>query len=52
MRFSKYDDVAMSCGISHRCGSDLVLDQIGSPAWEPPYAGSMALKKAKIIKIK
>ena len=47
----------MSCGVSHRCGSDLVLPwlwcrptaaaMIQPLAWELPYAGSAALKSKK-----
>ena len=47
----------MSCGVGHRCGSDLVLQclwcrlaavaSIRSLAWEPPYATGTALKKKK-----
>jgi len=47
----------MSCGIGHRCGSDLALlwlwlwlaatAQIISLAWEPPYAVGVALKRQK-----
>ena len=49
--------VAMSCGVGHRCGSDLMLlwlwcrpaavAQIGPLAWEPPCATGVALKKQK-----
>ena len=47
----------MSCGVGHRCGSDLVLlglwlwpvatAAIGPLAWEPPYAVDVVLEKAK-----
>ena len=47
----------MSCGVGHRCGSDLALlwlwcrqaaiAQIQPLAWEPPNATGMALKKKK-----
>ena len=47
----------MSCGVSHRCGSDPVLlwlwcglaaaAPISPLAWEPPYALSVGLKKKK-----
>ena len=45
----------MSCGVVHRCGSDLVLlwhrlaaaAPIQPLAWEPPYAKSVALKRQK-----
>ena len=47
----------MSCGVGHRCGSDLVffwlwcrlatVAPIGHLAWEPPYAPGAALKKTK-----
>ena len=47
----------MSCGVGHRCGSDLPLlwlwrgltavAPIRSLAWEPPYAAGVALKKKK-----
>ena len=53
----------MSCGVGHRCSSDLTLlwlwyrpmatAQIGHLAWEPPYAKGVALKRQKKkIKIK
>ena len=45
----------MSCGVGHRCGSDLALlwlwcrqaavAPIQPLAWEPPYAAGMALKR-------
>ena len=45
----------MSCGVGHRCGSDLALlwlwcrpaatAPIRLLAWEPPYAMGVALKK-------
>ena len=58
--------VAVSWGVSHRCGSDLVLlwlwhrlvavAPIQPLAWEPPYASGEALKskkkKKKKVKIK
>ena len=47
----------MSCGVGHRCGSDLMLlwlwctpaavALIGPLAWEPPCATSAALKNKK-----
>ena len=45
----------MSCGVGHRCGSDLALLSrrladtalIRPLAWEPPYAMGVALKKKK-----
>jgi len=47
----------VSCGVSHRCGSDPALlwlwsrpvatAPIGPLAWEPPYAARGALEKAK-----
>ena len=47
----------MSCGVSHRCSSDLALlwlwwrllatTPIGPLAWEPTYAMGAALEKAK-----
>ena len=50
-------DPAMSCGVGHRCGSDLVLlwlwcrpaaiAPIGCLAWGPPYASGAALKTPK-----
>ena len=50
-------DPAMSCGVGHRCGLDLVLlwmwcrpaatALIGPLAWEPPYALGTALKRLK-----
>ena len=52
----------MSCGVDHRCGSDLVLlwlwhapaaiAPIRPLAWEPPYAVGAALKKPKTNKQK
>ena len=49
--------VAVSCGVGHRCGSDLALlwlwlwlaaiALIRPLAWEPPYATGAALEKAK-----
>ena len=54
--------VAVSCGIGHRRGSDLVLlwlclrpaavPPIRSLGWEPPYAAGAALKRQKTIKKK
>ena len=51
--------VAMSCGVGHRCGSDLALlwlwhrlaatVLIRSLAWELPYAMGVALKRKKIL---
>ena len=53
----KGSDVAMSCGVGHRCGSDPVLlwlwlwlaavAPIPPLAWEPPYAAGAALKRKK-----
>ena len=50
-------DLAMSCGVGCKCGSDPVLlwlccrpaatALIGPLAWEPPYAAGAALGKAK-----
>ena len=50
-------DVAVSCGVSCRCGSDPALlwlwyslaptALIGPPAWEFPYAMGVALKRQK-----
>ena len=47
-------DIAVSCGVAHRCGSDLVLRwlwyrlAVTAPirpiAWEPPYAEGETLK--------
>ena len=47
--------VALSYGVGHRCGSDLMLSWlwyrlaavalIGPLTWEPPYAVDVALKK-------
>ena len=45
----------MSCGVGHRCGSDLTLlwlwlaatAPIHPLAWEPPYAVGLALKRQK-----
>ena len=49
--------IALSCGVGHRCCSDLVLlwpwhkpvatDPIRPLAWEPPFAVGAALKKEK-----
>ena len=49
--------VAVSCGVSHRCSSDLSLlwlwcrpaaiAPIQCLAWEPPYAADAALKTKK-----
>ena len=49
--------VAMSCGVGHRCGSDLAVlwllcrsaaaAPIGPLAWELPCAAGAALKKKK-----
>ena len=50
--------VAVSCGVGHRCGSDLVLwlwcrlaatSPIQPLAWEPPYATGEALKRQKKV---
>ena len=53
----KGSGVAVSCGVGHRCDSDLVLlwlwcrpvatAPIGSLTWEPPYAAGVALKRKK-----
>ena len=53
----KGSGVAMSCGVGHRCGSDLVLlwlwhrptavALIRPLAWEPPYAAGVAQKWKK-----
>ena len=52
----------MSCGVGHRCGSDLALlwlwhgpeatALIRPLAWEPPYAAGVALKRQKINEYK
>ena len=50
----------MSCGVSHRCGSELAwlwrrpgaTAQIQPLAWEPPYAVGAAVKKKKKTKKK
>ena len=50
-------DVAMSCDVGHRGGSDLAMlwlwpaaaAPIGPLAWESPYALDVALKKKKIF---
>ena len=52
----------MSCGLGHRCGSDLALlglwrelaaTVLVKPlAWEPPYAAGVALKRQKTKKEK
>ena len=49
----------MSCGVDHRCSSDLTLlwlwrrlaatVLIGPLAWESPYAMGVALKRQKLI---
>ena len=51
--------IVVSCGIGHRCGSDVALlwlwrrlvatALIRTLAWELPYASGAALKKKKII---
>ena len=51
----------MSCGVGHRCGSNLALlwlwhrpvatALIGPLAWEPPYATGAALERQKDKKI-
>ena len=51
--------IAMSCGVGHRCGSDLVLlwlwhrpvaTALFRPlAWEPLYAAGVALKKKSLL---
>ena len=53
----KGSSIAMSCGVGHKCGSDLALlwlwcmpaatAPIGYLAWEPPYAADAALKIPK-----
>ena len=53
---------AVSCGVGHRCSSDLALRwlwhrpatkvPIGPLAWEPPYTTGEALKRQKDKKIK
>ena len=53
----KGDGVAMSCGLGHRCSSDVSLlwlwcrpaavAPIRPLAWEPPYAASAAPKSQK-----
>ena len=50
----------MSCGVGHKCGLDPTLlwlwhrpaaiALIGPLAWEPPHAGSVALKIQKTKK--
>ena len=52
--------IAVSCGVDHRCGSDLALlwlwlrlaavALIQPLAWETPYAMGVALKKKQIRK--
>ena len=52
-------DLAMSCGVGRRCGSDPVLlwlwhrwvavAPIRSLAWEPTYAAGAALKRPKVF---
>ena len=52
--------IAVSSGIGHRCGSDLMLLWLwhrlapvfltGSLAWEPPYATGADIKKKKSCK--
>ena len=54
--------MVVSCGVGHRCGSDLALlwlwcrpaatTPIQSLAWEPPYALGVALKRPKTKKKK
>ena len=49
--------MAGSCGVGHRCGSDLALlwlwcrpvatAPVRPLAWEPPYAAGAALEKTK-----
>ena len=61
VRWVKGSSIAVSCGVGHRRGSDLVLlwlwrgpaatAPIRPLAWEPPYAAGAALKRQK-IKIK
>ena len=55
-------DIAVSCGVGHRLGSDLMLlwlwcklaavAPIGRLPWEPPYAMGAALKCEKQNKTK
>ena len=55
-------NVAVSCGVGRRCGSDLALlwlwcrpaatAPIRPLAWEPPYAEGVALEKTEKTKIK
>ena len=57
MKFRVRSSVAMSCGVDHSCGSDLVLlwlwwrpeavAPIRPLAWEPPCAMGAALKRPK-----
>ena len=48
----------MSCGVDHRCGSDLLWHRLATVvpirplAWEPPHAISTALKGKKKTKKK
>ena len=54
----KRSGVAMSCGVGHRCGLDLVflwlwsrpaaVALIGPLAWEPPHAEGVAPKKRRV----
>ena len=58
----KGSGIAVSCGVGHRRGSDLVLlwlrcrpaaaAPIGPLAWEPPCAAGAALKRQKTKKKK
>ena len=55
---ASFSCIAVSCGVGHRCGLDLVLlwpwyrpaavAPIGPLAWKPPYATGAALKSKKI----
>ena len=56
----KASDIAVICGVHHRCSSDLVLlglwhrlaaiALIRLLAWEPPYGMGVALKRQKTKK--
>ena len=53
--------IALSCGVGHRCGSDLELlwlwhrlaatALIGPLAWEPPYAAMALIRQNAIFKV-
>ena len=57
IQWVKGSGVAVSCGVGHKCGSDLTLlwlwcrlaaaAPICPLAWKPPYATGSALKKKK-----